>query len=131
MQVGHLVIRESVVHHPCYTWYGKFSTSIKNIGVMLPDYWGVPYPRIPRVCTYALLSKQMPCSYPIPKKIPAVSSVAKHMLSEREVWGFNLGSVKSAQCRQRLATAATFLRSCVDQALSCGHGPRHLLHASA
>ena len=35
------------------------------------------------------------------------------------------------QCRQRLATAATFLRSCVAQALSRGDGPRHSLHASA
>ena len=39
--------------------------------------------------------------------------------------------VKSAQCRLRLATAATFLQSCVAQTLSCGDGPRHLLHASA
>ena len=31
--------------------------------------------------------------------------------------------VKSAQCRQRFATAATFLRSCVVQALSRGDGP--------
>ena len=43
----------------------------------------------------------------------------------------NPGSVKSAQCRQRLATAAMFLRSCVAQALSHGDGPRHSLHTLA
>ena len=31
----------------------------------------------------------------------------------------------TAQYRQRLATAATFFRSCVAQALSRGDGPRH------
>ena len=36
-----------------------------------------------------------------------------------------------AQCRQRLATAAVFFRSCVAQALSHGNRPRHSLHASA
>ena len=35
------------------------------------------------------------------------------------------------QCRQRLATAATFLRSCAAQTLSRGDEPRHSLHASA
>ena len=49
----------------------------------------------------------------------------------REVWGSIPGPVKSTQCRQRLATAATFLRSCVAQALSRGDMPRHSLHASA
>ena len=67
------------------------------------------------------------CSF----KEPAVSSVAKRRLSVREVWGSILGPVKSAQCRQRLATVATFLRSCVAQALSRGDGPRNSLHASA
>ena len=61
----------------------------------------------------------------------AVSSVAKRTLSVREVWGSIPGPVKSAQCRQRLATVATFLRSCVAQALSRGDGPRNSLHASA
>ena len=42
------------------------------------------------------------------------SSVAKRTLSVREVWGSILGPVKSAQSRQRLATVATFLRSCVS-----------------
>ena len=60
-----------------------------------------------------------------------VSSVAKRTLSVREVWGSIPGPVKSAQCRQRLATVATFLRSCVAQALSRGDGPRNSLHASA
>ena len=65
------------------------------------------------------------------KHEPAVSSVAKRTLSVREVWGSIPGPVKSTQCRQRLATVATFLRSCVAQALSRGNGPRHSLHASA
>ena len=63
--------------------------------------------------------------------VPAVSSVAKRTLSVREVWGLIPGPVKSTQCRQRLATVATFLRSCVAQALSRGNGPRNSLHASA
>ena len=62
---------------------------------------------------------------------PAVSSVAKLTLSVREVLGSIPGPVKSAQCRQRLATVAAFLRSCVAQALSRGDGPRNSLHASA
>ena len=62
---------------------------------------------------------------------PAVSSVAKHTLSVREVWGSTPGPVKSTQCRQRLATVAMFLRSCVAQVLSRGDGRRHSLHASA
>ena len=60
---------------------------------------------------------------------PAVSSVAKRTLSVREVWGSDPGPIKSAQCRQRLATAATFLRNCVSQALSRGDGPCNSLHA--
>ena len=36
------------------------------------------------------------------------------------------GPVKSAQCGQRLATAAMFLQSCVIQALSRGDGPATL-----
>ena len=62
---------------------------------------------------------------------PAVSSVAKRTLTVREVWASIPGPVKSMQCRQRLATVATFLRSCVAQALSRGDGPRNSLHASA
>ena len=62
---------------------------------------------------------------------PAVSSVAKRTLSVREVWGSIPGPVKSTQCRQRLATVATFLRSCVAQTLSRGDGPYNSLHASA
>ena len=65
------------------------------------------------------------------KQGPAVSSVAKRTLSVREVWGSIPGPVKSTQCRQRLATVATILRSCVAQALSRGDGPRNSLHASA
>ena len=69
--------------------------------------------------------------YKISKTQPAVSSVAKRTLSVREVLGSIPGPVKSAQCRQRLATVATFLRSCVAQALSREDGPRNSLHASA
>ena len=46
-------------------------------------------------------------------------------LSMREVWGSISGPVTSAQCRQRLATAATFLLSCVALALNRGDGPCH------
>ena len=62
---------------------------------------------------------------------PAVSSVAKRTLLVQEVRGSIPGPVKSTQCRQRLATVATFLRSCVAQALSRVDGPRNSLHASA
>ena len=37
---------------------------------------------------------------------------------------------QSGLCRQRLATAAMFLWSCVAQAPSRGDGPHHSLHAS-
>ena len=60
-----------------------------------------------------------------------VSSVFKRRLLVREVWGSIPGLVKLAQCRQPLATAATFLLSCVAQALSRGNGPRHSSHSSA
>ena len=63
--------------------------------------------------------------------IPAVCSIAKRTLSVREVWDSISEPVKSTQCRQRLATVATFLRSCVAQGLSRGDGPRNSLHASA
>ena len=45
-------------------------------------------------------------------------------------WGSISGSVKLGTCRQWLATAATFLRSCC-QALNRRDGRRHSLHASA
>ena len=53
----------------------------------------------------------------------------KGLLSVWEVRGLILVLVKSAQCRHRLATAATFLRSCVAQVLSCRDGPRYSLRA--
>ena len=56
-----------------------------------------------------------------------VFQLAKHTLSMREVWGSIPEPVQLTQRRQRLATAATFLRSCVAQALSRGDGPRHSL----
>ena len=62
---------------------------------------------------------------------PAVSSVVQRTLSVREVWASIPGPDKSTQCRQRLATVATFLRSCVAEAPSRGDGPRNSLHASA
>ena len=49
----------------------------------------------------------------------------------REFRGSNPGPVKSAQCRQPLATDAMFLWSCVVQALSRGEKPGQLLHTSA
>ena len=48
-----------------------------------------------------------------------------------DVWGSIPGSIKSAQCRQRLAIDATFLRSCVAQALSRRNEPSQPFHASA
>ena len=62
---------------------------------------------------------------------PAVSSVVKCTLLVREVWGSIPRPIKSTQCRQRLATVATFLRSCVAQALSSGDEPHNSLHALA
>ena len=62
---------------------------------------------------------------------PAVSSVAKCTLSVRQVWGLIFGLVKLTQCCQQLATVATFLGSCVAQALSRGDWPWNSLHASA
>ena len=47
------------------------------------------------------------------EKYRPVSSVAKRTLLEWEVRGSTPRPVKSAQCRQRLATATMFLRSCV------------------
>ena len=47
-----------------------------------------------------------------------VNSVVKQTLSMREVWGLITGPFKLVSCRQRLAAVATFLQSCVDQALS-------------
>ena len=57
-----------------------------------------------------------------------ISSVGTPKLSMREIWGSIRRPVESAQCRQRLATAATVLRSCVAQALSRGDGHRHSSH---
>ena len=51
------------------------------------------------------------------------SSVVRLTLSVWEVWDSIPGPVKSALCRQRLVTAAMFLRSCVAQALSRGNEP--------
>ena len=59
-----------------------------------------------------------------------ISSVAKPILSVREVWGSIPGPIRSSQSRQRLAIVAKFVRSCVAQTLSRGVGPRHSLHAS-
>ena len=56
----------------------------------------------------------------------AVCSVAK--LSVREGRGAIPGL---KECCQRLAISATFVWSCVAQALSRGNGPHHSLHASA
>ena len=57
------------------------------------------------------------------------------LLSAQVVGAGGVGSipepVKSAQCRQRHATAATFLRNCVAPTLSRGDGPHYSLRALA
>ena len=58
-----------------------------------------------------------------------VYSIVQDITIDAEGLGFNSWA---GQCRQRLATAATFLRSCVAQASSLGEGGFcHSLHASA
>ena len=52
-----------------------------------------------------------------------LSSVVKAFLLVRKILGSNPRSVKRTQCRQRLATTATFLRSCAALALSRGDVP--------
>ena len=59
-----------------------------------------------------------------------ISSVAKPVLSVREVWGSIPGPIKLSESCQRLAIVATFVRSRVAQTLSRGDGLRHWLHAS-
>ena len=39
------------------------------------------------------------------------------------------GQIENMHCWQRLATVEMYLRSCVDQALSCGDEPCNSLHA--
>ena len=56
-----------------------------------------------------------------------VSSVAKHVAIGTGGLGFDSRNGQIRQCRQRLAAAATFLRSCVAQTQSHGDGPRHSL----
>ena len=56
-----------------------------------------------------------------------ISSVAKPTLSVQGVWVRMPGRPN----RHRLATVATFVRSCVAQALRRGGGIRHSLHACA
>ena len=60
-------------------------------------------------------------------------SLIAQLLSARsrfEKPGIRFPDRSNRQCRQRLAIAETFLRSCVAQALSRGDGPRHSLHAT-
>ena len=59
-----------------------------------------------------------------------INSVVKYTLSVREVLGSITGPFMPAQCRQRLAAAATFLQGCVAQALSGEDGSRRPLHVS-
>ena len=58
-----------------------------------------------------------------------VGSVVVHIAFGAGGLGIDSQS-NQTQCRQRLATAPTFLRSCVTQAISHGDGPLHSLHAS-
>ena len=60
-----------------------------------------------------------------------VSPVVKTLLSVVKSGVRIPGRSNRKQCRRRLATAATFLRSCVAQALSRRDGARQSLHASA
>ena len=60
-----------------------------------------------------------------------VTSVVMHIAIEAGGLGFDSRASLIGQCRQRLVTAAMFLRSCVAQALNRGDEPRHLLHATA
>ena len=61
---------------------------------------------------------------------PLAQMLSTHAIGV-EVLGSNPGPVNLAQCRQRFATVASFLQSCVAQALSRGDGTRHSSHASA
>ena len=62
----------------------------------------------------------------------AVSSVVKRTRYRCGRSGVRLpGRSNRTQRRQRLASAATFLRSCVGQALNRADGPRHSLYAPA
>ena len=63
--------------------------------------------------------------------ISAVTSVVQILQSVLEVWVRIPGRSNRTQCRQWLATAATFLWICVAQARSRGDGPRYSLHDSA
>ena len=56
--------------------------------------------------------------------------VALSPLVRKVVWGSILGQIKSAQCCQRFATAAMYLRSCADPTLCRGDRSRHSFHAS-
>ena len=60
-----------------------------------------------------------------------VGVVVKNITIDAGGLGFDSGRSFRTQCRQRLATATMFLRSCVSQELSRGDGLRCLLHASA
>ena len=55
----------------------------------------------------------------------------KMPLTVRLVWVRFPSRSNRTQCRERLATVATFFQRCVVQALCCGVGPRHSYHASA
>ena len=69
------------------------------------------------------------------QKTKSISELTNQLLSARYRCGRSEvrlpGWSNRTQCRQRLATVATFLRSCVAQALRREDGPGHSLHASA
>ena len=60
-----------------------------------------------------------------------VGLVVEDIASSTGVWGSIPRPDRNGHCRQRLATAAKFLRSCVAEALSFGDVPRYSLHALA
>ena len=74
-------------------------------------------------------------SIPGPVKLDTVSPKATgrlaQLLSARYRYGRSEVRLPDRSNRHSVATAATFLRSCVAQALSSGDGPHNSLHASA
>ena len=66
---------------------------------------------------------------PLAQLFPLAQLLSAHAIGAVDQ-GFDSPLVESSQCRQRLATAAIFLWSCVVQALSRGDGSRHSEHAS-
>ena len=54
--------------------------------------------------------------------------MGSNIANDAEGSRFDYHASHIGQCRHRLATDATFLRSCIVQVLSRDDGPRHLSH---